>query len=181
MPRALVPLAAGFEELEAVTIVNVLRRGGVEVVLAGLEGPGACVGARGMTLTPDVSFPKAQGPWDLIVLPGGGDGTDRMLAHKGLLYSLGQYVEAGGFVAAICAAPRVLDAIGALHDTAYTCHPSVAHLIHTGEHRDDAVVDAGTIVTSRSAGTALFFALHLLLRLTDAQTRATVEAGLAMR
>lgn len=182
MPRVLVPLAEGFEEIEATTLVDVLRRADVEVVLAGLDGPGPCRGSRGITVVPDAALDDVLGgAFDLIALPGGMGGTRRMLEHAALRDVLAARVAQGQPVAAVCAAPMVLEAAGVLPDARYTCHPGVASLVHTPGRVDEEVVDAGLVITSQSAGTAMPFALALVARLCGADVAEMVRVGLHFR
>ncbi|MBN2800189.1 MAG: DJ-1/PfpI family protein [Deltaproteobacteria bacterium] len=178
MKRVLVPLAEGFEEIEAVTLIDVLRRGGIEVVVGGLEGDGAVVGAHGLSITPDTALAAAEGPWDLVLLPGGMGGTQRMIAHQGLRDLLRARVESGAPVAAICAAPMVLDAAGVLPQGRFTMYPGLEGRLSTGGALAEDVVDAGVVLTSRGPATAMRFALHLVGRLMGGQVREQVAAGL---
>jgi len=162
--RTLVPLASGFEEIEAVTIVDVLRRGGVEVVLAGLAGPGPVEGAHGIVVQAPVGLATAGEIWDLIVLPGGEPGTTHLAADTRLVQLLVQHAAASRPLAAVCAAPRVLAAAGLLRDRDATSFPGLESALRAGGARysTERVVRDGSIVTSRGPGTALEFALACL-------------------
>jgi 4-methyl-5(b-hydroxyethyl)-thiazole monophosphate biosynthesis len=181
MPKALVPLAQGCEELEAVTIVDLLRRANVEVVTAGLTAEPVHA-SRGVVLVPDMPLEQAAliDDFDLIVLPGGLPGADN-LADSALVTRLLKQMHAQGkIVAAICAAPRVLAKAGLLNGKTVTAYPGFIDgddfpgLTYTGS----AVECDGNIITSRGPGTAMDFALTLIERLTDTRTRDKVEAGL---
>jgi len=164
MPRVLVPLASGFEEIEAVTIIDVLRRAGVEVVVAGIAGPGAIEGSHGIAVQVPVGLATAGDTWDLIVLPGGEPGTTHLAADTRLVGLLERHAAAGRPLAAVCAAPRVLARAGLLRGRNATSYPSAeAELRAGGAHYLEArVVRDGSIVTSRGPGTALEFALEVL-------------------
>jgi 4-methyl-5(b-hydroxyethyl)-thiazole monophosphate biosynthesis len=169
----LVPLAEGFEEIEAVTIIDVLRRGGVEVCVAGLTPalaggqPAPVTGAHGLSITPDV--PLADVDIDtlaMVVLPGGMPGTTNLVEDERVLEIVRRLESSGGTVAAICAAPLVLSAAGVLEGRTVTAYPSVR-----GELRgatvlgEPSVVRSGPLVTSQGVGTALEFALELVSQL----------------
>jgi 4-methyl-5(b-hydroxyethyl)-thiazole monophosphate biosynthesis len=180
MTRALIPLAPGCEELEAVTLIDLLRRAGIEVVTAGLA-PGAVTASRGTVLVPDTTLAAvADQTFDLIVLPGGLPGADHLAADPLLGDLLRRQQAREGLTAAICAAPKVLAAAGLLAGRSATCYPGTldvaaypdVHLLA------EAVVTDGPIVTSRGPGTAMDFALALIERLEGRARRDEVEAKL---
>lgn len=183
MPRVLVPLAPGFEEIEAVTIVDALRRGGVEVVLAGLDGPAAVEGAHGIVVTPDGDLEAALSQsFDMLVLPGGEPGTTRLAADERVARLLQRFTEEQKPIGAICAAPRILAAQGLLHERAATSHASVEKLVRQGGARFEArrVVRDGRIVTSQGPGTALEFALEVLSMLGEAERAAALRRSMLL-
>lgn len=158
--RVLVPVADGSEEMEVVIIVDVLRRAGIDVVLAGLEG-GAVTCSRGVRLQPDTDLDLVLAEaWDAIVVPGGGSGSERLAAHTGLRERLKEMVDQEKWVAAICAGPRVLAAAGLLSGQSFTCHPGVRSEMLGAS--DDRVVQSGRILTSQGPGTAMEFSLELV-------------------
>ncbi|APZ41743.1 DJ-1 family glyoxalase III [Acidihalobacter ferrooxydans] len=173
MPRVLIPLAAGSEELEAVTLIDLLRRGGVEVVVAGLEaGPVRC--SRGTVIVPDTPLDAVLGqPFDMLVLPGGMPGANHLRDDDRLLDMLRRLVEGGGRAAAICAAPKALERAGLLAGRRFTAFPGAV-----ADASGAAIESDGPIFTSRGPGTAMDFALHLLEQLTDRSNREQVEAAL---
>jgi 4-methyl-5(b-hydroxyethyl)-thiazole monophosphate biosynthesis len=179
MQRVLVPLAEGCEELEAVTIIDLLRRAGIEVVVAGLR-EGTVTGSRGVRILPDMSLDEAlKLDYDMVALPGGLPGADHLAADRRLTDLLRHMHEAGRFVGAVCAAPKVLARSGVLRGRVATAFPGV--LLQEG-HPDissDAVMRDGTVITSRAAGTAMDFALALIEALAGAAARDKVELGLA--
>lgn len=181
MPKALIPLAQGCEEVEAVTVIDLLRRANIEVVCAGLT-PDPVVCSRGVVLIADTTLEKAarMDDFDIIILPGGLPGADN-LAHSPLLNQMLTKMSGDGkYVAAICAAPRVLAKAGLLEGKRVTAYPgfidggNYPSLHYTGS----AVEVDGKIVTSRGPGTAMEFALTLIELLSGESTRNTVEAGL---
>lgn len=179
MSRVLVPLAQGCEELEAVTIINVLRRAGAEVVAASLsEGPVVC--ARGTRLLADATLEEAlKSDYDLIALPGGKPGTSNLKADSRLLEALRRQRAQGRLSAALCAAPSVLAEAGLLKGKRATSYPGALDPYKAGLTLvEEPVVEDGDVVTSRSAGTAMDFALKLVEKLFGTDKRKEVEAAL---
>ncbi|MCH8158132.1 MAG: DJ-1/PfpI family protein, partial [Nitrospinae bacterium] len=162
MKKVLVPLAPGFEEIETITVVDILRRSGARVTVAGTR-EGVIEGSRGVKVVPDTLLDEAKADdFDLIVLPGGQPGTDNLKEDPRIKKLLVDMNESGKTLAAICAAPIVLEAAGVLKDRKRTSHPSVKEGL-TGElYSEDRVVVDGNIVTSRGPGTAMEFALKLV-------------------
>jgi len=180
MASVLVPLAQGCEELEAVTIIDLLRRAGIEVVTAGLDAQPVRA-SRGTVLIPDTTLDKvAERDFDMIVLPGGLPGADHLNADARLHAMLAQAANAGRFVAAICAAPKVLADAGLLDKRKATSYPGVLDALKVPGmvYCEDAVVQDGKIITSRGPGTAMDFALVLIENLVGKDVRTRVEAGL---
>lgn len=180
MARVLVPLAPGCEELEAVTIIDLLRRAGVEVVAAGLD-PGSIKASRGVVLVPDTTLDEAlRHDYDMIVLPGGGPGADRLDHDPRIEAALKKMAAAGKYTAAICAAPKVLARIGLLAGKRVTSYPGFVDKMQLPgvTYLSDAVVQDGKVITSRGPGTAMDFALHLVEVLAGRVRRDEVEAGL---
>lgn len=178
MKKALILFAEGSEELEAVTLINILRRGGVEVTVAGLHD-GPLRGSRGTVLLPDTPLERVHaGDFDLIVLPGGQPGTDHLRADPRVAALLQEMHGLGRYVAAICAAPSVLADAGLLDGRRATCYPGSLDGFAAVQRQTAAVVEDGKLITSRGPGTAMDFALTLLERLTNKAKRDTVEAAL---
>lgn len=165
MKKVLVPLAPGFEEIEAVTIIDVLRRAEVDVVVAGL-GRGAIEGSRGIQVVAECGLDEVDmASFDVIALPGGGYGAKALRENESMLEGLRKHYEDGKVVAAICAAPTVLVAAGLAEGRALTCHPFVHDLIAEAGadlKRTERVVIDGTLVTSQAPGTAMEFAFKLV-------------------
>lgn len=178
--RVLVPLAAGFEELEAVTIIDLLRRSGVEVTVAGLaDGP--IVASRGVVVVADMSLDQAlEQDYDMVVLPGGAGGSDTLNADHRIHELLKKMANSERFTAAICAAPKVLAAAGVIEGRTVTGFPGVLEALPKQDFSlsDDPVVSDGKIVTSRGPGTAIDFALTLIEHLAGRAKRDEVEAQL---
>ena len=180
MARILVPLAQGCEELEAVTIIDLLRRAQLEVVTAGLdEGPVRA--SRGTRLLPDATLDEALSrDYDMIVLPGGLPGADHLDRDPRIHALLARMAEQGGYIAAICAAPKVLVNAGLLRGRRATAFPGALDGLELDgiELGDEAVVTDGRVITSRGPGTAMDFALTLIELLVGREVRDRVEAGL---
>jgi len=180
MARVLVPLAEGFEELEAVTVVDLLRRAGIEVLVAGLE-EGPVSGSHGITLLPDTSLSEAlAGEFDMVALPGGLPGSDHLRADARLRKFLQSMAASGKFTAAICAAPRVLAGAGLLEGRRATSYPGAlgAGDLQGVSYEENAVVTDGKVITSRGPGTAIDFALALIGALSGPKIKQQVEQGL---
>jgi len=178
MPKVLVPLAQGCEEIEAVTVIDILRRAGIEVVSAGLDDL-PVLASRGVLLLPDTTLDNAlEQSFDMIVLPGGQPGSDNLKADKRIIALLQQMAQQGKYVAAICAAPSVLAAAGLLNGRKATSYPTCLDDFPKVDLQTAAVVEDGKFITSRGPGTAMDFALALVERLVGKAKRQQVEAGL---
>jgi len=176
--RVLIPLADGVEELEAVTVIDVLRRGGIDVTSAALGDALPVKGSRGVTLLADAVWSSLDpAGFDALVLPGGGRGTENLLADTRVIETVQTFDQAGKYVAALCAAPTVLAAAGILNNRKATCYPSCA--AELGAAYDNAPVIAdGNIITSQGPGTAMLFALVLVQHLAGDETVQRVADGL---
>lgn len=178
MKSALVLFAEGSEELEAVSIVNILRRAGIAVTLAGLTA-GTLKGARGISITPDATLDAVlHDNFDMLVLPGGQPGTRHLKADARVLQLVRQMAQQHKYVAAICAAPSVLAAAGLLDGKPATCYPGCLDDFPHVLLQTAAIVEDGPLITSRGPGTAMDFALLLAERLAGKARRDEVEAGL---
>lgn len=176
----LVPLAQGCEELEAVTITDLLVRAGIKVTTAGLDGL-PVVAARGMNIIPDTQIQKIQDvQFDMIVLPGGLPGADHLRDNKILQAMLQQHAAADKYVAAICAAPKALAQAGLLENKIATSYPGVLDNLglKNTQIKNTAIEIDGKIITSRGPGTAMDFALKLIELLQGKEKKNEVEAGL---
>ena len=179
MAKVLVPLADGFEEIEAVTVVDVLRRGGVEVVTASLHDRLEVRGAHGMKIAADRQFDEAQrDSYDAIVLPGGGGCAEAFKQFKPLHERLLRQHDERRLICAICAAPTVLEVAGVLDaETEVTCYPSCRDELNR-PWVPAPVVHDGTIITGQAPGTAMLFALVVLQTLADEQVARKVAQGM---
>ena len=180
MASVLVPLAQGCEELEAITVVDLLRRAGIDVVTAGLDDSPVRA-SRGSVLLPDMTLDQAlQRDYDMVVLPGGLPGADHLDGDPRVHDLLKSMAAGGRYTAAICAAPKVLAHAGLLHDRRATSYPGAfePQSVPGLEYVDEAVVTDGHVITSRGPGTAMDFALELIEILAGKAKRNEVEAPL---
>jgi 4-methyl-5(b-hydroxyethyl)-thiazole monophosphate biosynthesis len=180
MANVLVPLAQGCEELEAVTIIDLLRRAGITVISASLdESP--ITASRGVKLIADTTLDKAlQQEFDMVVLPGGMPGAQHLEDDPRLTELLKKMTNSGKFTAAICAAPKVLAKHGLLSGKTATSYPGFLDQMNLPDvsYSNDTVVQDGKVITSRGPGTAMDFSLHLIELLLGKAKRDSVEAGL---
>ncbi len=180
MASVLVPLAQGCEELEAVTIIDLLVRAGVDVFTAGLEA-GPVTASRGVVLMPQTTLDEAlKREYDMVVLPGGMPGAANLDNDPRVHQLLRAMADSGKFIAAICAAPRVLANAGLLSGKSATSYPG--HLdkmdLPDVEYRQESIVQDGKVITSRGPGTAMDFTLALIEQLVGREKRDEVEAAL---
>jgi len=180
MPRVLIPLAPGFEELEAVSLINILRRADVEVLTAGLYSGTVCA-SRGTVVLPDTSLEQVMHEdFDLVVLPGGLPGADNLRDDPRIIHLLQRNYAEGRLVGAICAAPKVLAQAGLLAGHRVSYYPgalSAAELENVTDSAEAIEID-GRVMTSRGPGTAMDFALVLVEQLMGKDKRDEVERGL---
>lgn len=171
MEKAYVFLADGFEEIEGLTVVDILRRVQVETVTVSIMGKQTVTGSHGIQVEADAVFEDVDfGDGTLYVLPGGMPGTKHLGAHGGLKKLLLDSFTAGKRIAAICAAPSVLGDLGILRGKRAACYPGFeARLTGAAVTSDQVAVD-GTVTTSRGMGTAIPFALALAAQLKDQET-----------
>ncbi len=178
MAKVLVPLANGFEEIEAVTIIDVLRRGGVEVTTASLNSDEQVHGSNGITVLANTLIQYVTSDdFDMIVLPGGIPGAEHLRDDTRVQALLKEFDEKGKTVGAICAAPIALYSAGVLKDE-YTCYPGYEQVIKNSDFKDEKVVESKNILTSRGPGTAICFALEIVKKLVGEETYEQLKAGL---
>ena len=180
MKSVLVPLAHGCEELEAITITDLLVRAGIKVTTAGLdERP--VVASRGTRIIPDTTIDSVLGvEFDMVVLPGGLPGADHLRDNENVQNILKSHSANGKYIGAICAAPKALAQAGLLENKTATGYPGVLQSLKL----KDTIVKVsnieidGNVITSRGPGTAMDFALALIELLIDKNKRDEVEKGL---
>ena len=176
-PKAVVLLASGAEEMEAVISIDVLRRGGIEVTVAGVGGSDPVRCSRGVVITPDIGIDEVQGEFDVLVLPGGAEGARRLSESERVGELLRAQQAAGRWVAAICAAPIALKSHGVFEGRRMTSHPSVRPQLQEWSDYSEHPLEAdGKLITSRGPGTAFPFALRIVGALTNAKRMTEVRA-----
>jgi 4-methyl-5(b-hydroxyethyl)-thiazole monophosphate biosynthesis len=184
MASVLLPLAAGFEEVEAVGLIDVMRRGGIEVRIAYIDkslGHGKVViGGNGIGVKADTSILTViSEDFDMMVLPGGWDGTYALAENPRIIELLKEF-KADKIVGAMCAAPFVLKKAGVLGND-YTCYPGAKDEIdHPGYRDDKKVVTDGNVMTSQGPGTAVCFGLAIVERLVGKESMQAVKDGMLL-
>lgn len=171
-------LAKGFEEIEASTIVDILRRSDVEVTVAGLT-PELVEGAHGMKFVPDKSIEEvAVRDFDAVVCPGGAPGYKNLRKNRRVIAMIKEAFDSDKLVAAICASPAVLSDAGVLKGKACTIYPGMEGELEKGggKPREDLVVVDGNVITSRGPATALPFALKLAEKLAGKNVAEKVRS-----
>ncbi len=179
--RILLLLAPGYEELEAIAVVDMLRRAGLEVVIAGTV-PGAVPSARDVKIVPDAELDQVfDQVFDLIVLPGGIDGTENLAKDQRVIKMLQDQLESGRYIGAICAAPAILDRLGISSGKTITCHPVCQASVKNSPISQERVVQDGQFITSQCAGTAVEFGLRLVEFLLGREKMEEVNKGVLAR
>ncbi len=163
MAKVAVILAEGFEEIEALTVVDVLRRANIICHMVGFEAQ--VTGSHAIQVQADRVFDGDLSDYDLIVLPGGMPGSANLRDHELLIAELQKCEQVGKKIAAICAAPIVLGRAGLLKDKEFTCYDGVQEQIADGHYRKETVVVDGQLTTSRGPATALAFVYNLVEQL----------------
>ena len=160
MKKVAVVFAQGFEEIEALTVVDVLRRAGISCDMLGFEA--SVTGSHLIKVEMDKVWSSSIEDYDMLVLPGGMPGAKHLAEHQGLLELLRDYHARGKWLAAICAAPTVFEAAGLLENKHYTCYNGFEEQIQSGTYLKEAVVVDGNLVTSRGPASALEFSYQLV-------------------
>ncbi|KAJ8953648.1 hypothetical protein NQ314_007255 [Rhamnusium bicolor] len=180
---ALVFLAPGAEEMEAVIAIDVLRRGGVNVTVAGVPDSSVVKCSRDVNIKPDISVTEAKGPYDVLVLPGGLGGSNALGSSKEVGDLLKQQENDGRIIAAICAAPTALKSHRVAFGKNITSYPSMKPQLEEGSHyhyEEDKVVVDDNIITSRGPGTAFDFALTIVDKLLGKEKASEVAKAMLL-
>lgn len=180
MPKVLIPIATGFEEIEAVSIIDVLRRAKINVIMGSLSDNLMVIGANGITLKCDRPIAGLSAEEiDMIVLPGGWGGTHALAQDSAVQTLLREMDAKGKQIGAICAAPYALFKAGVLKE-GYTCYPSIEEQIEVGGFMGDkhAVIESGNVMTSRGPGTAICFGLAIVKKLVGDDMYESIRGGL---
>ncbi len=174
-------MADGFEDIEALIPVDVLRRGGVDIKTVSVNGSNIVESAHGVPMVTDLTFEEAEPMLqdaDLLMLPGGLPGADNLNAHEGLKRALVAQAEAGKLVSAICAAPLVLGGLGLLRGKRATCYPGFENTLEGAEYTADLWTIDGNIITGEGPAAALPYAYSLLALLVSEEKAREVAEGM---
>lgn len=169
-------LADGFEEIEALAVVDVLRRADITTKTVSVTGMKNVRGAHDIVVAADLLFQEADpASCEMIVLPGGMPGTANLAKHEGLVKQIGAFAQNDKWIAAICAAPSILGKMSLLKGKRATSFPGYENDMIGAVYTEERVVQDGNFITSRGAGTAVEFALKLVELLKDEHTAATLR------
>ncbi len=179
--RALIPIANGCEEMEAVIIIDTLRRAEWGVTAAGLTA-GTIEAANGVKLVPDIPWDQINpDDFDVLLLPGGFGGTMALSEHPGVQQALRDFNEKGKWIGSICAAALALHAAGILEGKKFTCYPGVEQKLPANvQPVNEAVVVDGHLITSQGPGTAFEFALKVIAECSSPNAANAVRQGLLL-
>ncbi|MFN3604513.1 MAG: DJ-1 family glyoxalase III [Leptonema sp. (in: bacteria)] len=174
--RVLVPLADGFEEMEGIIIIDVLRRAGLEVVVAGVDKKEIVASRKTKHIADYLLDEVKDWEFDAIVLPGGSEGANRLAINKIIKEILEKLNQQNKLIGAICAAPNVLLKHNILtEENTFTLHPNTLPKEHKAKYVDERVVRSQNLFTSKGPGTAFEFALAIVEELCGIETRKKVE------
>lgn len=182
MKRVNIYFAEGFEEIEAITVVDVLRRAEIDARMISIAGRKTVKGAHGIMVEADELFENADNLGaDMLVLPGGMPGTMYLGEHKGLRDVIMSFAEKNKLIAAICAAPSVLGNMGLLEGRKAVCYPGFEDDLRGAVIGADIISQEGNYITSKGPGTAIYFALRLVEVLADKQTAEELREGMIVQ
>lgn len=170
-------LADGFEEIEALSCVDILRRAGIEVLTAGVTGR-SVKGAHGIRVEADVDVSECVYDAEMVILPGGSVGTDNLAASGDVASLVNDAAQRNAYVAAICAAPTVLGGLGLLKGRRAVCYPGLESRLTGALSSAERVCIDGNFITSRGPGTTAEFALTLVEILKGRQTADSLRKGM---
>jgi 4-methyl-5(b-hydroxyethyl)-thiazole monophosphate biosynthesis len=177
MGKILIHLADGFEEIEAIAPIDILRRGGCDVVTVSVMGRKEVTSSRGVTVIADTLYAEnLYADADMLVLPGGMPGTKNLKDHKGLCEMLLNANQSGKWIAAICAAPTILGSLGLLKGKRATCFPGMEDELIGAIVTGSYVEQDGKIITAKGAGVATDFGFTLLKCIKDEKTALDVKS-----
>lgn len=182
MSKTAIFMADGCEEIEGLTVVDILRRSGLKIEMVSINGTTSVTGSHGITFLTDTTFETVHfDDFDAIVLPGGMPGTLKLGEHEGVNQLIQQFASEGKLVSAICAAPSVLGSAGILKGRRAVCHPGFEDKLTGAITSEDSVMTDGNIITSRGMGTAIDFALAILRYFKDDAAVADLKQKLVYR
>ncbi len=176
MAQALIFLGTGYEEVEMLTVVDMLRRAGISINMVSITGQKEVTGSHNVTIIADQLISEADfNEAEILILPGGIPGTPNLRACEPLCAQLRSFAQNGKWIAAVCAAPSILGELNILKNKKATCFPSFADKLATGEYIKQPVVIDDKVITSRGMGTCIEFAGAIIEALKDKETADTVK------
>ncbi len=180
MKKIIVPLAEGFEEIEAISIIDILRRANIEVVTLQLNDDKEVLGAHGIKVKADIKLKDLESLdyYDGIAVPGGMGGVNNLMANNKILDMIKFLSDDGKLVSAICAGPMVLERAGVLKGINATCYPGLEDELKSATIVDEIVAVDGNIITSKGPATAVVFALEIVKKLLGEEEKNKVSEGL---
>lgn len=182
MKQLLLFLAPGFEEIEAISTIDILRRAGLSVASVSITGDLRVVGAHGIAIEADILYPDVDfNNAEMLILPGGQPGTKNLNVHEGLKATLVNFAAAGKPLAAICAAPMILGQLGLLDGKEATCYPGNEVHLKGARLSEYMVVQDGAFITASGPGVAADFALQIVTYLLGEEKADEVTKALLMQ
>ena len=171
MAEAAIFMTTGTEEVEALMVVDLLRRAGIDIDMVSIDDSKVMKGSHGIAVELDKSFPEVCfDELKMIILPGGMPGTNTLMACKELTDRVKEFAEEGKMLAAICAAPSILGKNGVLKGHSATCYPGYEDTLLGAEYKKTPVVKDDNVITARGLGTAIEFAAAIIEKLRDRET-----------
>lgn len=182
MIRTAILLASGFEEVEALTAVDLLRRAGLGCDMLSAEDCATVTGSHGIGVLADRNFSETDfSEYDAVILPGGLPGTDHLQQDPRVISLLQTFSGQGKLIAAICAAPRLLSKAGLLNGKNVVCYPAMEELLTEAQVFQESVMTDGQIITSRGVGTAIDFSLAIIAHLLGAEKAEQIAKSIVYR
>lgn len=182
MKRAFVHFAEGFEEIEAITIIDVLRRAGIPTEMISITGKLGVTGAHDITVHTDMLFEEVDySEAEILILPGGLPGANNLNAHDGLKKKLLEFYNEGKPVAAICAAPLVLGGLNILQNKEAACYPGFENKLLGATISEQPAIKSGNVITGRGPGAALNFSLEIVAELKGKQLADQLSQGMLVQ
>ncbi|OFI05894.1 chaperone protein YajL [Clostridium acetireducens DSM 10703] len=179
MKKAVVLFAEGFEEIEGLTVVDVLRRAGVLCDMCSVSSNKEVVGAHNIPIKTDITFDNANfDEYEAIIMPGGIPGSTNLRDNNKVLDKVRDFNNKGKIVAAMCAAPIVLVAAGVVAERTITAYPGIEKELGNVNYSEEIVVQDGNIITSRGPATAIYFALKILQNLSGREVAENIKEGM---
>lgn len=183
MAKVYVFLANGFEDIEALAPIDILRRGGMEVTTVSIHDSNIVTSAHEVSIIADTTFDQVGSfeDADLLILPGGMPGAQNLKDHQGLSEVILRHNERGGLLGAICAAPMILGGLGLLRGRRATCYPGFEAFLEDADYTAELVTVDGNITTGKGPGAAMAFGYQLLSHFTDNTTVTALQQGMMYR